>query len=209
MKSSGASVAIKVAVLGQWVPSQLAEVLALQRVEEPETKASLIGCSTSSTRAQDLSSEQFDFALSTAAWEWPGWTCEPVWHDTLAVAVAKRSHLLAYREVPCKEVLKQPVVCSRSTDDDPWRAVLRQLFGDSLQQNQKTVATFDVAMTLVSAGYGIALAPANRLADYAQRGIAARPLAGAPLVALAYLLHRSTTLSGPQARFAQRVHSVP
>lgn len=209
MKSSGASAEIKVAVLGEWVPSQFAEVLALQRVEEPETEAALIGCSASATPRLDLQGEQFDFALSTAARQWPGWTCEPLWHDTLAVAVAKRSHLLAYREVPSEEVLKQPLICAQSTADDPWRTVLQQLFGDALQEHQQTVDTFDVAMTLVAAGYGIALAPAKRLAGYAQRGgIAVRPLAGAPLVVMAYLLHRCAALSEPQARFAQRAHSV-
>ncbi|MBN9428592.1 MAG: substrate-binding domain-containing protein [Burkholderiales bacterium] len=209
MRSSGASAEIKVIVLGEWVPAQLAEVLALQRVEEPETETSLTGCSASTIPTQDLQSDQFDFALSTAAWEWPGWTCEPLWHDTLAVAVAKRSHLLAYPEVPQEEVLKQPLICAQSTADDPWRTVLRQLFGDALQERQQTVTTFDVAMTLVSAGYGIALAPAKRLAGYAQRGgIAVRPLAGAPLIVMAYLLHRCAALSEPQARFAQRAHSV-
>ena len=132
----------------------------------------------------------------------------PLWHDTLAVAVAKRSHLLAYREVPCQEVLKQPMICAQSTADDPWRTVLQQLFGGALQEHQQTVATFDVAMTLVSAGYGIALAPATRLAGYAQRGIAVRPLAGAPLVVMAYLLHRCAALTEPQARFVRRARSM-
>lgn len=207
MKSSDACAEIKVAVLGEWVPSQLAEVLALQRVEEPETATALIGCSAPA-QTHDLPREQFDFALSTAAWQWPGWTCEPLWHDTLAVAVAKRSHLLAYREVPRQEVLKQPMICAQSTADDPWRTVLQQLFGGALQEHQQTVATFDVAMTLVSAGYGIALAPATRLAGYAQRGIAVRPLAGAPLVVMAYLLHRCAALTEPQARFVRRARSM-
>src|SRR3546814_6670057 len=68
----------------------------------------------------------FDFALSAVARQWPGWVCEPLWHDTLAVAVAKRSHLLAYREVPCEEVLKQPLIRAQSTAGEPWRAVDRK-----------------------------------------------------------------------------------
>ena len=109
------------AVLGEWVPSPLADLLALQRAEEPETATALIGCSATA-QAQELPHDNFDLALSTAAWEWPGWVCEPLWHDTLAVAVAKRSHLLSYREVPRQELLKQPLICAQSTADEPWRA---------------------------------------------------------------------------------------
>src|SRR5690606_25728178 len=112
--------------------------------------------------------------LSTAAWEWPGWVCEPLWHDTLAVAVAKRSHLLSYREVPRQELLKQPLICAQSTADEPWRAVAHGLVEDAPQGHEQTVSTFDMAMTLVSAGYGIAVAPAARLTCYLRRGIAAR-----------------------------------
>lgn len=111
MKSSDASTEIRVAVLGEWVPSPLADLLALQRAEEPETATALIGCS-STAQAQELPHDNFDLALSTAAWEWPGWVCEPLWHDTLAVAVAKRSHLLSYREVrlPLKTGVHSPII---------------------------------------------------------------------------------------------------
>lgn len=44
MTSSDAAT-IRVAVVGDWVPSQLADVLALQRSQEPETTAALVACS--------------------------------------------------------------------------------------------------------------------------------------------------------------------
>jgi DNA-binding transcriptional LysR family regulator len=71
------------------------------------------------------------------------------------------------------------------------------------------LSTFDMAMTLVAAGYGITIAPATRLAGYQCRGIAVRPLAGAPpMVIMAYLLHPCAALTEPQERFARRVRSV-
>lgn len=103
-------------------------------------------------------------------------------------AVAKRSHLLAYREVPCQEVLKQPLIRAQSTAGEPWRAVAQRVLGDALQDREQLVSSFDIAMTLVSAGYGLVVAPSARLAGYLNRGIAARPLAGAPTVVMAYLL---------------------
>ncbi|TVO64196.1 substrate-binding domain-containing protein [Denitromonas ohlonensis] len=207
MKSSDASTEIRVAIHGEWVPPQLADVLALQRAEEPETAATLVGW-TATASMQELPGNRFDLALSTAAWQWPGWECEPLWHDTLAVAVAKRSHLLAYGEVPCCEVLKQPLICAQSTTDEPWRAVAQRVFSDQLQRCEQLVDTFDVAMTLVAAGYGIAIAPAARLAGYLCHGVAARPLAGAPAIVMAYLLRPCMSLNGPQERFIQRARSI-
>ncbi|MDD9232468.1 LysR substrate-binding domain-containing protein [Aeromonas hydrophila] len=102
--------------------------------------------------------------------------------------MAKRSHLLAYREVPCQEVLKQPLIRAQSTAGEPWRAVAQRVLGDALQDREQLVSSFDIAMTLVSAGYGLVVAPSARLAGYLNRGIAARPLAGAPTVVMAYLL---------------------
>jgi len=208
VKSSGASAEIKVAVLGEWVPSQLAEVLALQRVEEPETETALIGCSVSATPAQDLPGEQFDFALSTAARQWPGWTCEPLWHDTLAVAVAKRSHLLAFRDIPCEELRRQPIIRADSTADDAWHAEASRLLHTAPEQHDHTVATFELAMTLVAAGYGVAIAPEARLVGYRPRGIAVRPLAGAVPIVMAFLLRRCSSLTETQERFAERARSV-
>jgi len=126
----------------------------------------------------------------------------------LAVAVAKRSHLLVYREVPCHELLKQPIISAQSSTEELWHAEVHRLFKDAPQALEQTVGTFDMAMTLVAAGYGIAIAPATRLAGYQCRGIAVRPLAGAPPIVMAYLLHTCAALTEPQERFARRVRSV-
>ena len=207
MESSDVTAEIRMAVLGEWVPPQLVSVLALQRAEEPETRVVLAGW-TDAGRGAELPGDTFDFALSAADWQRAGWICEPLWHDTLAVAMAKRSHLLVNREVPCQEALKQPVICSQSTIHESWRITAQRVFDDVLHEREQTVETFDVAMTLVAAGYGIAIAPAARLASYLHRGVAVRPLAGAPTIVMAYLLRRNASLSGTQARFVHRARLV-
>ena len=63
-------------------------------------------------------------------------------------------------------------------------------------------------MTLVAAGYGVAMAPAARLAGYQARGIAMRPLAGAVPIVMAFLLHRCSPLTKTQERFAERARSM-
>jgi len=191
---------------GEWVPPQLADLLALQRAEEPETAVVLVECVAPSP-ASETSDSDFDFALAPADLKWPGWVSEPLWHDTLAVGVAKRSHLLAYREVPRQEVLEQPLIYAQSTAGEPWRTAVQNLFGEK-PQHEQTVCTFDMAMTLVSAGYGIILAPATRLAGYACKDVVVRPLVGALRVVTAHLVRPCVDLTEQRARFAQRARSV-
>ena len=207
MTLSDASTEIRVAVLGEWVPSQLADVLALQRAEEPGTAVALVECPTAVSTDNSLR-RGFDFALSTADLNWPGWVREPLWHDALAVAVGKRSHLLIYREMPCCELQKQTIICAQSATDEPRLAAARRLFDDMPRVHDRAVSSFDMAMTLVAAGYGISIAPAARLAGYQHRGIAVRPLADAPAIVLAYLLYPCVGLAEPQERFAHRARSV-
>jgi len=49
-------------------------------------------------------------------------------------------------------VLKQPLICSQSTADEPWRMTVQRVFENALQEREQTVETFDVAMALVAAG---------------------------------------------------------
>ena len=194
VESSDITAEIRMAVLGEWVPPQLASVLVLQRAEEPETMSSRRMDRSRSRRGAARRRLRLRLVCGCPAVAWL--VCEPLWHDTLAVAMAKRSHLLAYREVPCREVLKQSVICSQSTTDEPWRMTVQRVFDDALHEREQTVETFDVAMTLVGAGYGIAIAPAARLASYLRRGVAVRPLAGAPTIVMAYLLRRNASFVG-------------
>lgn len=208
MTSSDASAEIRMVVLGEWVPPQLADVLALQRAEEPETVAVLIGGNVAAQTQAPPQCGSFDFVLSTTLREWQGWVCEPLWHDTLAVAVAKRSHLLIHREVPCCELQKQSLIREQSTNDEAWQSLVHRLIGEASTAREQVVSTFDMAMTLVAAGYGVTIAPAARLAGYQCRGIALRPMADAPPIVMAYLLYTCAALTESQERFARRARSV-
>ena len=66
VESSDITAEIRMAVLGEWVPPQLADVLALQRAEEPETHAVLAGW-TDPGRGAEMPDDGFDFALSAVA----------------------------------------------------------------------------------------------------------------------------------------------
>ena len=87
-------------------------------------------------------------------------------------SAASRSEIRSVSYTHLDVYKRQPLICSQSTADEPWRMTVQRVFENALQEREQTVATFDVAMTLVAAGYGIAIAPAARLASYLRRGIA-------------------------------------
>lgn len=198
---------IRLAVLGDGFPCQLADVLALLRAEVPQVPATLLSAEPD-TWKHDAPSGNLNFVLSTKAYNWAGWRCQPLWDDKLALAVTRRSHLLSYREIPIRELLKQPLICAQSTVDEPWREVARQLYLDAPSGHEQHVGTFEMAMTLVSAGYGIAIAPSARLIDFSKRGVAMRPLAGRPAIVATYLLQREGPQTEVQIRFIQRIRSM-
>lgn len=63
MRSIDISTEIRVAVLGDWAPPQLANVLAIQRAEAPEALPVLIDAAAIGQR-QERPGDGFDFALS-------------------------------------------------------------------------------------------------------------------------------------------------
>ena len=67
------------------------------------------------------------------------------------------------------------------------------------------VATFDVMMTLVSAGLALGLAGTAHIASSREPGVVGRPLAGKPPVLTTYLLRRDSEPSEMLARFTERV----
>ena len=69
------------------------------------------------------------------------------------------------------------------------------------------VATFDVMMALVSAGFALGLAGAAHIAASREPGVVGRPLAGHPPMLTTYLLHRDAEPSQPLARFIERLAS--
>jgi len=70
------------------------------------------------------------------------------------------------------------------------------------------VASFDLMMTLVSAGLALGLAGAARVASSRELGVVARPLAGKPPMLTTYLLCRDTEAPEMLARFIDRVASI-
>ena len=131
----------------------------------------------------------------------------PAWEDELMVAVPARHPVLAFKQIPLEEVLHYPLVLGDpAVCEGHARQVerfLRKLEPEPLIAQR--VATFDVMMTLVSAGLALGLAGAAHIASSREPGVIARRLAGTPPMLTTYLLRRAEEPSEMLARFIERV----
>lgn len=187
----------------------LARLLALQRIEEPDVELTLSETSLG-RQVEGLLTGLYDVGLATSGEESSGLTAEPVWHEPLALAVPVRSPLLAYTHVPLPEALRYPMVL---WDPTACAGIHRQV--DCILHDvtdapivAEPVASSDLMMTLVAAGYGIGLAPAAQIVAYRPLGVVMRTLAGLSPQLITYLLRPKAEASDSVSRFARRAMRV-
>jgi len=139
-----------------------------------------------------------------------GVLAEEVWHDPLRVAVPAEHPLAARTRIPLDELLRYPLVmCDPQACEGHARQVARVLRAvDREPLVVEQVASFDLMMALVSAGFALGLAGASQLAASREQGVMARPLAGRSPVLTTYLLRLDREPSEPLARFIERVASI-
>lgn len=187
-------------------PSRLPALLAQCREEDPEVEVRLFEVPLAQ-QIKGLHDNLYDAGFSMADDGGDGIAVSSAWEDELMVAVPARHPVLAFKQVPLKEVLRYPLalgdpaVCeghARQVD-----RFLRKLDQEPLIAQR--VATFDVMMTLVSAGLALGLAGEAHIASSREPGVVARRLAGKPYMLTTYLLRRDAEPSEMLARFIERV----
>lgn len=200
---------LRIALSDGSTPSRLPTLLARCREEVPEIDIRLFEVPLAQ-QIKGLHDDLYDAGFSMIDEVGDGIVACLAWEDQLMVAVPARHPLLAYKKIPLDEVLRYPLVlCDPATCEGHTRQVDRVL----RRQEQKPiiaqrVATFDVMMTLVSAGLALGLAGAAHIASRREPGVVARSLAGSPPLLTTYLLRRDTEPSEMLARFIERVASI-
>ena len=197
---------LRIALSDGVTPTRLSTLLARCREEDPEVEIRLFEVPLG-LQIKGLHEDLYDVGFSMAEDGGDGILVTPAWEDELMVAVPARHPVLAFKQVPLKEVpryplaLGDPAVCeghARQID-----RFLRKLDQEPLIAQR--VATFDVMMTLVSAGLALGLAGEAHIASSREPGVVARRLAGKPYMLTTYLLRRDAEPSEMLARFIERV----
>ncbi|WP_425894547.1 LysR family transcriptional regulator [Ralstonia pseudosolanacearum] len=200
---------LRIALSDGITPSCFSALLALCRQEEPEIEIRLSEVPLS-RQIKGLHDDLYDVGFAQSDEVGDELIADPVWHDPLVVAVPARHPLLAYKHVPLDELLRYPLALADSNACEGHarqvECVLRRMNQEPLIAER--VASFDLMMTLASAGFALGLAGSSQIAASRATGVVARPLAGGPYMLTTYLLRGGREPSDALARFIERVYVV-
>ena len=200
---------LRIALSDGIMPSRLPSLLALCRQEEPEVEIRLTEVPLAQ-QIKGLHDDLFDVGFARADDAGDGIVALPVWNDPLMVAVPARHPLLAHKRIPLEELLRYPLVlCDQQACEGHARQVERVLRRVDMEPLvAERVASCDLMMALVSAGFALGLTGAAHIAASREQGVVARPLVGRSPMLTTYLLRLDSEPSETLARFIERVQAI-
>lgn len=200
---------LRIALSDGITPSCFSSLLALCRQEEPEIEIRLIEAPLPQL-IKGIQDDLYDVGFAQLDDPGDGLVVVPIWHDPLMVAVPARHPLLAYKRVPLDEILRYPLALYDSQAcEGHARQIDRALHQSNLEPLiAERVSSFDLMMTLVSAGFALGLAGASQIAASRELSVVARPLAGHSHMLTTYLLRVDSEPSDALARFIERVLAI-
>ncbi|HEQ0062883.1 TPA: LysR family transcriptional regulator [Pseudomonas aeruginosa] len=200
---------LRIALSDGITPSRLPALLALCRQEEPEVEIRLTEVPLAQ-QIKGLHDDLYDMGFARADEVGDGIVAMPVWSDPLMVAVPSRHPLLAHKRIPLEEVLRYPLVlCDPVACEGHARQVDRVLRRVDMEPLvAERVASCDLMMALVSAGFALGLTGAAHIAASREQGVVARPLVGRSPMLTTYLLRLDGEPSETLARFIERVQAI-
>ncbi|EQA90422.1 D-alanyl-D-alanine endopeptidase [Burkholderia pseudomallei MSHR338] len=185
---------------------RLTALLAQCRQEEPEVDIRLFEMPLSK-QIRGLHDDLYDAGFAQSAEVGDGLLAKAVWSDPLVVAVPARHPLLMYKRIPLDEVLRYPLVtCSPQVYEGYGQQIERLLrTADMDPLILEEVASLDLKLTLVAAGYALAFVGASQIGTCWRPDVISRPLAGRSPMLTTYLLRRDVDPSETLRRFIDRV----
>lgn len=184
----------------------LSALLVRCREEAPEVEIRLSEVPLAQ-QLKGLRDGQYDAGFAKAEDPGDGLVALPAWSESLVIAVPARHPLLVYRELPLAEVLRYPLVlCDPDACEGCSRQVNKVLrAADREPEVAEQVATHELMLTLVAAGYGLGLTTETQLMMCRHPEIVVRSLAGEPPLLATYLLRRDEEPAEQLAGFIGRL----
>lgn len=207
--ASGFHGQLRIALSDCIVPSRLPALLAQCRLDEPEVDIRLFEVPLSQ-QIKGLHDDLYDVGFAQSDDVGDGIHAEPVWSDTLMVAVPARHPILSHKRIPLEEVLRYPLVmCDLDVCEGHAKQIERVLRRVDIEPLvAERVASADLMMALVSAGFALGLAGAAHIEASREAGVVARPLVGRAPLLKTYLLYLDSETSGILSRFIERVQII-
>lgn len=200
---------LRVALSDGLTPSRLPALLAQCRQEEPEVELRFFEVPLSQ-QIKGLHDDLYDVGFAQSDEVGDGIVALPVWSDPLMVAVPARHPLLAHKRIPLDELLRYPLVlCDPQVCEGHAKHVERVLRRTEMEPLiAERVASADLMMALVAAGFALGLAGAAHIAASRESGVVARPLAARVPPLTTYLLYPEGEPPEVLERFIGRVQAI-
>lgn len=200
---------LRVALSDGISPSRLPALLALCRQEEPEVEIRFFEVPLSQ-QIKGLHDDLYDVGFAQSEDVGDGIVTMPAWSDALMVAVPARHPLLVHKRIPLDELLRYPLVlCDPQACEGHAKHVERVLRRANIEPLiAERVASCDLMMALVSAGFALGLTGEAHIAASRESGVVARPLASRVPPLTTYLLRLEGEPSDELAHFIERVQAI-
>ncbi|HCF6874161.1 TPA: LysR family transcriptional regulator [Pseudomonas aeruginosa] len=190
-------------------PSRFSSFLALCREQEPEVDIRLFEVPLAQ-QIKGLLEDLYDAGFAQSDDVGDGIVATPAWSEPLMVAVPARHPILSYKRIPVEELMRYPLVlCDPQACEGHARQVerfLRQTGSEPLVAEQ--VASSDLMMALVAAGFALGLTGESNIAACREPGVIGRPLAGKRPLLNTYLLHPTREPPVTLSRVVERLRAV-
>lgn len=196
--------------LSDGIPSsRFSTFLALCRQEEPEIEIRLSEVPLAE-QIKGLHYDLYDVGFARSDEVGDGIIAEHVWNDPLMVAVPARHPLLTFKKIPLEEVLRYPLVLADSHAYEGYARQIERVLRHVEQEPliAERVASIELMMALVAAGFALGLAGASQIAASREPDVVARPLAGRTPMLAAYLLRLDVEPSETLTHFIGRVSTL-
>ncbi|SVK37466.1 HTH-type transcriptional regulator [Acinetobacter baumannii] len=207
--SNGFHGQLRIALSDGITPSRFSNFLALCRQEDPEIEVRLSEVPLVQ-QIRGLHDDLYDVGFARSDEVGDGIIAEEAWSEPLMVAVPDRHPLLTYKRIPLEEVLRYPLVLGDLHACEGYsrqiERVLRRVDKEPLIAER--VASIDLMMALVAAGFALGMAGASQIATSRESGVIARPLVGRAPLLTTFLLHRDNQPSEALTRFRERVGTL-
>jgi len=198
--------ATRLAVAPGVPPSQLSELLTRQRAEEPDVPLTFFEVS-GDVLLEGLLEDRYDVGISLEARSYSALKTQPLWMETLAVAIPPRFRLLDQARLTLTDLQDYPVY--------RWQAEACPLLDERLaslmpvgQESNRRVTSFEMMALWVAAGYGVGVSARSRIERAHGWGITVRPLADGPYEIVTYLQRPQGQADSVSERFERRALQV-
>ena len=200
---------LRIALSDDIDPVRLSVLLAQCREEEPDVEIRLFEVPLAQ-QLVGLRYGLYDVGFTQTLDEPDGIVSQVAWSDSLVVAVPARHPLLAHTNIPIEEVLRYPLIqCHPQSCEGSHRQIQHYLHTvQAAPVIAEQVATFDLMMVFVAAGFGIGLANESHTNTCRHLDVVTRPLSGNRLAVETRLLRLDAEPSAPLRRFIDRIGSL-